>query len=67
VAPVFPTKVNTKVPHDVETICLKCLEKDPKRRYSSAQALADDLHNWLESRPIGARRVGTVEPFARAG
>jgi tetratricopeptide (TPR) repeat protein len=59
--PEAPTKLNVNLPRDLETICLKCLEKDPRRRYSSAQALDDDLHNWLESRPITARRVGTSE------
>jgi tetratricopeptide (TPR) repeat protein/predicted Ser/Thr protein kinase len=59
--PEPPTKVNSKVPRDLETIALKCLEKDPRRRYASAQGLADDLHNWLESRPIAARRVGQAE------
>jgi hypothetical protein len=43
---------------------VKCLEKDSRRRYSSAQALADDLHAWLEGRPIAARPVGMLE---RAG
>jgi tetratricopeptide (TPR) repeat protein len=59
--PERPRKLNAAVPPDLETICLKCLEKDPRRRYPSAQALADDLTGWLESRPIMARRVGTVE------
>jgi tetratricopeptide (TPR) repeat protein len=59
--PEPPSKVNGDVPHDLETICLKCLEKDPRRRYVTAQALADDLRAWLESRPIAARRVGAAE------
>jgi tRNA A-37 threonylcarbamoyl transferase component Bud32 len=60
-APEPPTKLNVKIPRDLETICLKCLEKDPRRRYASAQALVDDLHAWLDLRPIAARRVGLAE------
>jgi tetratricopeptide (TPR) repeat protein len=60
-APEPPRKLNAQVPDDLETICLKCLEKDPRRRYASAHELAADLRNWLESRPIAARRVGTLE------
>ncbi len=59
--PVSPRSLSANVPRDLETICLKCLEKDPRRRYTSAQALADDLRSWLDSRPIAARRVGPAE------
>jgi len=59
--PAPPTRQNAGVPRDLETICLKCLEKNPRRRYASAQALADDVRAWIGSRPIAARRVGAGE------
>jgi serine/threonine-protein kinase len=47
-APEPPTRRNSDVPRDLEVICLKCLEKEPKGRYASAAALAEDLTRWLE-------------------
>src|SRR5881398_3687893 len=56
--PRQPRLLNSKIDRDLSTICLKCLEKDPKRRYSSALALAEDLERWLKHEPIQARRTG---------
>jgi len=58
--PRQPRLLNPKIDHDLSTICLKCLEKDPKRRYSSALALAEDLERWLKHEPIAARRTGLL-------
>ena len=60
--PRQPRLLNPKIDRDLSTICLKCLEKDPKRRYSSALALAEDLERWLKHEPIQARHTGI---FAR--
>src|SRR5207247_3121157 len=60
--PRQPRVLNPKSDRDLSTICLKCLDKDPKRRYSSALALAEDLERWLKHEPIQARHTGI---FAR--
>lgn len=59
--PPNPRQFNSALPVDLETICLKCLEKSPSRRYASARALSDDLSNFIEGRAILARPVSQLE------
>jgi WD40 repeat protein len=59
--PVPPNRLQTRLHRDLNTICLRCLEKEPSHRYRSAEALAMELEAWLDGRPIAARPVGKAE------
>ncbi|MCI0642635.1 MAG: hypothetical protein L0Y70_26445 [Gemmataceae bacterium] len=63
--PVPPSLLNSKVDADLETICLKCLEKEPALRYASAQALAEDLQNYLNGDSINARSSNVLDRLTR--
>jgi len=63
-SPEPPSLLNGEVPRDLEIICLKCLEKEPNRRYPSALALAEDVDRWLQGMPILARPIGPMTKAA---
>ena len=63
--PIAPKRLEPSIPLDLQTICLKCLQKSPKRRYDSAAAFADDLKRFISGEPVMARPVGSTEQIAR--
>jgi len=65
--PASPRKLNRHIPRDLETICLKCLERDPNKRYPSANAVAEEFDRFLSSMPITARPLSKVERMLRWG
>jgi len=58
--PVPPRQLNARIPLDLETVCLRAIEKEPDKRYATAMALADDLRRWLDGEAVDARRPGAL-------
>lgn len=65
--PAPPTRLRPDVRPELESICLKCLEKDPAARYTSAGELADDLGRFLEGKPVTAQALGALQRLTRPG
>ncbi|MGV3771406.1 MAG: protein kinase domain-containing protein [Verrucomicrobiales bacterium] len=63
--PISPSRLNASTPRDLETICLKCLSKDPLKRYNSAALLADDLQSFLRGQPVSARPITSLQRTLR--
>ncbi len=63
--PPSPRKLNSRIAKDLETICLRCMEKKPERRYATAKDVSDDLRRWVRREPIKARPIGRVERTVR--
>ena len=63
--PARPRSLDGRIPRDLETIVLKAIDKDPQRRYATAEAMAEDLRRFLDDEPIQARRASAAERYAR--